>query len=263
MTEKEFEHANNALRQVGLVHGRDYRYRAPKGQSHELEFLKVPQGVGFSALALTSVYSERIAMRGYRGIIMSEAAQQTEDAYGKVLGRVARKHGWVLLAGTYEQEKGKPWLRRKLRDSLDAQDANGNLVEAEIESRGGGDPVEIGAELDAKGMLEKVEIDTYVMPSWENLILHPLGREDPYIKEREALLPRDRFLEEYGGIPARGSRMAMIYADRRQQVRDRAVPEEYGMDGFNTRDPVHLWIDLATRTLARWWWFSSRGNVRG
>lgn len=115
----------------------------------------------------TSADVKKLASEAVDGIIMSEAAQQTYDAYLKCRGRVAERRGWLILSGTFEQ--GLPWYA--------------DLWE---EWQGGAKAGE-----------------SFSLPTWENTAIFPLGENDPEILDLKATYPHDLFMERFGGVPSK------------------------------------------------------------
>jgi hypothetical protein len=142
------------------------------------------------------------------GIIMCEAAQMDYDVYTKCLGRTAEKRGWLLLVGTLES--GADWYAQSL-DEWQGPNAE-----------------------DAK---------SFVLPSWSNRTLYPLGREDPEIKRQEKLLPHDEFMMRFGATaqPPRG--LCLPEFQFKIHVPGDIRFEEWEDEEAERRWPVELWID--------------------
>lgn len=137
-------------------------------------------------VTLTASDVTKIASRPYRGIVFAEAAQSVYQAFENAVGRVSETRGWVLLEGTFENTKG-PWYAQM----------------AESWSKPG-----------AMGVF-------YSLPSWENLVVYPGGRDDPEIRAREVSMAPNAFLEKYGGQPTKRSDLVLPYADERFHVAHR------------------------------------------
>ncbi|MBA2708303.1 MAG: hypothetical protein H0U59_10930 [Gemmatimonadaceae bacterium] len=157
---------------------------------------------------LTAADITKIASRPYRGLVLAEAAQLPREVFQNAIERVSETRGWVFLEGTFEMTKG-PWY----------------ALQAEAWQKPG-----------ALGVF-------YSLPSWENLVIYPGGRDDPEIRERERTMEPLRFWERYGGTPRKRSDLAIAYADERWHVAHR-----YPRQGtsFEPESPVYLWSDPGT-----------------
>lgn len=116
----------------------------------------------------TSSDVRKLASEAPDGIMMAEAAQQTNEVFLKLRGRVAERRGWLILSGTFEE--GLPWYGQYFR-----QWQAPNLMDAK----------------------------SFSLPSWSNRVLYPGGRDDPEIKALEATYPHDLFMERFGAVPMR------------------------------------------------------------
>ncbi|MDX9738732.1 MAG: hypothetical protein RBT53_11365, partial [Azonexus sp.] len=175
--------------------------KTPENQSWKLT---VP-GWGVEVRTLTASDVTKIASRPYRGIVMAEAAQTVEAAWVNARGRVTETRGWVLLSGTFEATKG-PWYHQ-LAESWSKPGALGEF---------------------------------YSLPTWENLVIYPGGREDPEILDAESSFPPAVFLEKFGGVPVKRSDIAMVGADERWQVRHRYP---HLKTSYDPEQPVYLFSD--------------------
>jgi hypothetical protein len=114
----------------------------------------------------TSNEVQKLASFTVHGFLMVEAAQQLEDVWLKLRGRVAETRGWGILSGTLED--GLPWYADRLR-------------------RWKGPNEEFGK--------------SFSLPTWSNTDIFPGGREDEEIKALEAGSNEEYFLQHYGAEP--------------------------------------------------------------
>ena len=108
----------------------------------------------------------KVAMVAPDGIVVCEADQIEWPTIERLLMRVTRSQGWVLLAGTYESSFG--WQAVKWKE----WQGKNNL----------------GAR-------------SFSLPTWTNKICFPGGRDDPKLKQWEVELPPGKFMERFGGVP--------------------------------------------------------------
>lgn len=154
---------------------------------------------------MTATDVTKIASRAYRGIVVAEAAQTVVDTWYQCRARVAQTKGWVLLEGTFEKRKG-PWY--------------GLLTQEWLREDGAG--------------------KVYTMPSWENRIAFPGGREDPEILLAERDMPPGIFREKYAGLPEKPSGLVFPEAEQAYVVKDRFPNME---NQFDPDRPVVLGVD--------------------
>lgn len=159
-------------------------------------------------VTLTASDVTKIASRPYRAIVFAEAAQSIFQAFENAVGRVSQTRGWVLLEGTFENTKG-PWYAQM---------------------------AESWAKPGAMGVF-------YSLPSWENLVVYPGGRDDPEILDRERTMSPSAFLEKYGGEPTKRSDLMMPYASERHHVAHRYP--NLGIS-YDPERPVILFSDPGT-----------------
>lgn len=100
------------------------------------------------------------------GIAICEAALCTWEDVERCITRVAESRGWVFLSSTMEGSMG--YFPEKYKE-WQAPNAEGGR--------------------------------SFSMPSWSNLAVYPLGRVDPEILRQEVILPDDKFMERFGGLP--------------------------------------------------------------
>ncbi len=140
--------------------------------------------------------------RGYDIIAMLEAGKQSYSVFLACLLRISRTGGLLMLSGTIERsEAWYPDLITRLQ---------GDAAKA----------------LDAQ---------VVIIPTWENRVLYPLGREDPKIKLLEANLPPDVFAERLGARPSPPAGLVFKEFSFLTHVQERIV--------FDPTLPVTLWID--------------------
>lgn len=199
MAEEEMRHLHWALESVGIPH----EFHTPQNQSWRITFPHKAAEV----VTLTAADVTKIASRAYRGLVLAEAAQLTEEAFVNAKGRVLQTRGWVWIEGTFE-DAGE-WFYR-LAEEWDKEEAEG---------------------------------ETYPMPTWENQVLFPGGRTDPAILEAERSLPPDVFMEKLGGEPQKRSDRVMKYADAKVHVRHRFPRLR---TSYDPEVPVTLFCDPGT-----------------
>lgn len=105
--------------------------------------------------------------KSYDIIVMCEAGKQPYAVFLACLLRISRTDGLLILSGTIE--KSEPWFPD---------------VVTRLQA-----PNELNAEV-------------VIIPTWDNLVLYPLGRDDPKIKAVEKELGKDLFLERCAGKPS-------------------------------------------------------------
>ena len=132
------------------------------------------------------------------GIIQCEAAQQEIDIFHRCRSRLVDKKGWHLLTGTLEGSLG---YYPKLYELW----------------RGG-----------------TADEQSFVLPSWSNVVVFPGGRQDPEILREEQTLPADLFLEKYAGIPT--PPQGLVFKEFRADIHIRKT--EYYPDL-----PLYMWVD--------------------
>ena len=108
----------------------------------------------------------RLAYEAPDGILGCEASQLDYETYLRLRGRLLEKRGWLLLSGTFESSLG--WY-----------------VEA----------FERGKAQNSEDMV------SFSLPTWSNIHIFPQGRDDPQIKKLEDSMPREWFMERFGGVP--------------------------------------------------------------
>jgi hypothetical protein len=133
------------------------------------------------------------------GAIISEAAQQEQEVWEKMMGRVSETRGFVILSGTLE--KGLPWY-------------------PDLYRRWQGENV--------------LQARSWSLPSWSNTVIYPEGRDDPAIKELESEYSPDKFMERFGAEPRKLSGLVIPEFDIATHVKaltpDPKRPVELWMD---------------------------------
>lgn len=108
------------------------------------------------------------------GIVIAEAAQQTEETLRKSLGRVAETRGWIIMVGTLED--GLPWYEDYLRRWA-APNPEGGM--------------------------------SFSIPTWSNVDIFPGGRDDPEILRLVQALPADYVAHRFGASAIRRSNLVV------------------------------------------------------
>ena len=197
----------------------------PKGQRWHLTFDHCAQEVH----SLTGGDVSKIASRAYRGIVGAEAAQLSPEAIQNAEDRVSERRGWVALEGTFESSKGLFYNQLATQWSNPA----------------------------ARGKF-------YSLPTWENRVIYPGGRTDPEILSAEKRMSRERFLERFGGVPARRSKLVMKYASSKHNVQYRFP---HSQTSYDPESPVYLWSDPgrahAYAVVAVQFWKGRKDNYSG
>lgn len=202
-----YEMAKEEMRHLSKLlndSGVPHDMRTPHAQSWSITF---PDS-DCEVVTLTASDVTKIASRPYRGIVIAEAAQTVREAMENAFGRVSETRGWVFLEGTFENAKG-PWYAM-LYEEWQRPDSFGVSIS---------------------------------LPSWENLVVYPGGREDPEILAAERRHSPAFFMEKYGGVPVKRSDLAIPYADDRFHVKHRypALGTSY-----DPQQPVYLFSDPGT-----------------
>lgn len=162
---------------------------------------------GFVCETKSSKDLEKLAGRAPDVFLATEANQSPAGIVAKAAERTLEKNGRILISGTLE--KSEPWY-------------------AERWERWQG-PNPEGAR-------------SFSMPSWSNTFLFPGGREDPKIKEMEALINDPAlFLERCAAIPCKPSGLVHGTYETKKHIKQIE---------YNDRLPVELAVDPATHTYA-------------
>lgn len=161
----ESDYLYGFLNKIGAVK----QYRKPKSGAIEL----ITRDGAVVESVSTYAEGERAVSgtgKNYDVIAMLEAGKQKYSVFLACLLRISRTGGLLILSGTIE--RSEPWfpdLLRKLKDDEKRR-----------------------AEMNAQ---------IVVMPTWENRLMYPGGREDPKVVMLEKELGTDLFLERLGGEP--------------------------------------------------------------
>ena len=123
---------------------------------------------GTKILTKSAKYPEKIATVAPDGILMCEAAQIDYEVFMRAMARLAEKRGWMVMAGTFEEEYYVGWYR-------------------DLYQLGRG-PNQLG-------------LKSFSIPTWTNTVIFPGGRNDPEILRQEAAMTDERFMERFGGEP--------------------------------------------------------------
>jgi hypothetical protein len=133
------------------------------------------------------------------GIVVCEADQLDWQTIERLLMRLTESQGWAWLSGTYESSLG--WMAEKWK-----------------EWQG---PNEFSAR-------------SFSIPTWSNLAQFPGGRQDPKLQQWERVLPADKFMERYGGVPCPPSGLIIPEFRTRFHVKDLQIDKHL---------PVHVAVD--------------------
>lgn len=145
---------------------------------------------------------KKLASFSVHGIIMSEAAQQSQVNYLKLLGRISETRGFLILIGTLEE--GLPWYGQ-LYDRWQGENS-----------------------LNAR---------SFSLPTWSNLEIYPGGRDDPEIKRLEAEYPSDLFRVRFGAEPEAKHGLVLNQFSMKEQVKHLEVDERLPVE--LCIDPAH------------------------
>ncbi len=159
----------------------------------------------------TSSDISKLASFSVHGVLMVEAAQQTQQTWFKLRGRVSETRGWVILSGTLEE--ALPWYPSLLR-------------------KWKGDNAEGGK--------------SFSLPSWSNTAIYPGGRNDPEILALEASMPEDWFQKRFAAEAQKPHGLVIPEFEIATHVRQL----ELAKDATGKPLPIHLAVDPATHTYA-------------
>lgn len=204
LCEEEMRHLDRMLTELGVEHS----FNQPKKESWTIAF----PGIECMVQTRTGTEAARIAARACRKVLLVEAHQLGPDIWRNARERVLQMRGGVTASGTFEDsgEQGD-WYR-----SIAIEWA------------------------EAMGLGKERFGDTFSLATWENVVLFPLGRDDPWIQHEEDNLTPSVFMERYGGKPAKSSKMVMPQAERRFQVRHRYPLQQ---TSYDPELPVYLFSD--------------------
>lgn len=166
--------------------------------------------------------------------LIAEAGLMDPDIIRRLRGRVAERHGPILMSGSLDTSE--IWYMENFEKFL-------------------------------KGPTDGISWQSFGMPSWENPIVFPGGREDPAIKQLESELTPDEFKLKVACEVAKSSELVFPEFDVRTHVMDfiysttdasglkleypEPISDNYGLSvdkwRLPKRDPVHLAIDPGSR----------------
>ncbi len=133
-------------------------------------------------------------------LALVEAGKQSYEVFLACLTRISRSGGLFLLSGTID--RSEPWY----------------------------------ADLITRWQAENPEGATsIIIPTWENKLLYPGGRNDPKIKLLEANLPADLFMERLGARPCPPA--ALVFKEFG------FITHVFKWCEFDPNEPVEVWID--------------------
>ena len=158
--EKEFRVIwQDLMINMGLANDRRIRKSYNKKQGNM--FIEFPWNTIIEVRSATdpdSLVGEKLS-----GVIMAEAAKHNKDTWDKYIRpSLSDEKGFAVFTTTPE---GYNWLYYLYLEALKPENA---------------------------------DIEAWRIPSWENYIVYPGGREDPEIKLMERTMPDDRFRQEIG-----------------------------------------------------------------
>lgn len=123
----------------------------------------------YFATVRTYTASEVEAIRSFNAdfVAISEAGGISEEAFYTIMGRVLSTGGFILGTGTLETSE--KWYYSKIKS----------------------------------GRLPGAEIPSVTIPTWDNLVMFPGGRDDPKIQRAERTLPKNMFDVRIAAEPVR------------------------------------------------------------
>lgn len=155
---------------------------------------------GIRIVTKSAKYPERLAAEAPDGIVMCEAAQMSYEIFLRCIGRLAEKRGWLVAGGTFETSLD--WFADKYKEYLIPENVDGGK--------------------------------SFSLPSWENTVIFPLGREDPEIKRLELIYGEEKFNERFAGVPARPK--GLVFAEYKTTLHTGSYP-------LDPAHPVSIGID--------------------
>jgi hypothetical protein len=166
----EFEYMVGCLSQIGVLSRKDVSMPKEGACEFTIPMRKTNEGNVYFAKVMTMTAAEAEAIRAVdaEAVGMCEAGGMAEASFYAILGRVLSTGGFVFGSGTLEISQ--KWYHR--------------LVQ--------------------RGLYPNPEgIRSHILPSWANIFEFPGGREDPKIKQMEALLPNDVFDIRVAAMPVK------------------------------------------------------------
>ena len=162
------------------------------------------EGISFKFQIFTKSARDprKLGMQAPDGILACEAAQLDYETFLRLLGRAAEKRGWIILSGTFESSLG--WYPELYSRWLVPNDD---------------------------------EAEAFSIPTWSNLVIFPLGEQDPEITRLKAASSKEWFLERYGGVPCPPA--GRVFNEFSNKIHT-GTGGDYE---FAPTEPVYLWID--------------------
>lgn len=142
-------------------------YSVPKEGSRELTTI-----TGCHVITKSAQHPERLAGVAPDGIVLCEPGQMSSEVYDMCLGRLTEKRGWLYMGGTLEDGTGKPrwqWYEDFILDAVNNPAASRERA--------------------------------FILPSWTNKKLFPLGEHDPELDDIRSRVGEYQFQRRYGGRP--------------------------------------------------------------
>lgn len=189
----EFTYLFNAFANLNMVGG---KVSMPMAETSPWSF-EAAWGAIFQTRSSNDI--AKLASFSVNGAMMVEGAQQENEVFLKLLGRVAETDGFLILSGTLEE--GQSWY-------------------TELYKRWQGDNP-LGAK-------------SWSLPTWSNEIIFPGGMENERIQELQATYPEDLFWERFGAVPRKISGLVIPEFDFAEHVKNIElvpnVPVELAID---------------------------------
>ena len=155
----------------------------------------------------TGAEAARIAGRACRMVAVVEAHQMDENVYRAATERVLETGGGVLVNGTFEPTEFD-WFRRMA--------------------------------IEWPQMGENAPGESYPLPTWDNIVVFPGGREDPGILQYLDDFTPSQFMERLGGEPSMSSDLVFPQARKEYHIQHRFPRLK---KSFDEERPVVLWSD--------------------
>ena len=161
--------------------------------------LRLVLGTGAEIVTRSAKEPEKLGGAAPDGILICEVGLLSYEAFLRVRGRLAEKRGWLAMSGSFESSLGY-FPELYTRWQIDNPD----------------------------------EARSFSLPSWENRVIYPGGRDDPEILALERMYPHDRFQERFAGVPCPPSGLVL---------KEFRVTLHCGDYQFDPNEPVYLWVD--------------------
>jgi len=140
-------------------------------------YMKIPAigNMHFAEIqTFTAAEAENIRSFNAEGVVICEAGGIEHESYQSIIGRVLSTGGFILGSGT--MEVSQKWYHNLIKQGAVANDAG---------------------------------IRSFLLPSWENTVEFPGGRQDPKILRAERLLDAETFAVRIGAQPIRITGVAL------------------------------------------------------